>query len=427
MHKASIQEKRNLLARQIRKWRRAQQVYMPGAVPPSQTPDDTADGEDTSGPGAPESTCLVFPSELETSRRNAVCLHHVAEYEQQLRLAQLQDSLIELRRIRRIRYTLLLNHQTQVAGQGQRANTRSRALVNNIDDRIAKFVQRYRAAYNALLRLDPTGTWQETFLELKDQDNRGPGKEECERGLGDGSYELSWIWLSNPRAHGLTGTGNGEGGASQEEVNNVMRVHWTTLYAWTKRWAEEVDLLLKEMRRVVTFLHWKGEDWLTKLDVRLTTAPAGIQSGLQAYARKQAAIFHNLALSFSKLWHPNLISKGLDHSWTTKYIKRYEIPLPDTNTPTSRTRRMSTVKVLGEGPSQPSSSQHVQIPHSSNTTMHGDIMMLEEFIDDDNGIDDGDDDDYGDESEDSNSETVPFPLDTDSDDDSDGDFDIAIY
>ena len=428
MQKASIQEKRNVLARQIRKWQEAQLIYMPGAIPPPfQSPDDTADGNDASGPGTPEKTCLVFPSELETARRDVVCLHRVAEYEQQLRLAQLQDSLIELRRIRRIRYTLLLHHQTQVAGQGQRANTRSRALITNIDDRITKFVQRYRAAYNSLTRLDPTGTWQETFLELKDQDNRGPGKEECERGVGDGSYELSWIWLSNPRTHGAGRSEDCGDGASQEEVNDVMRVHWTTSYARTKRWAEEVDLLHEEMRRVVTFLQWKAEDWIAKVDVRSATAPPSIRSGLQAYARKQAAIHHDLAVSFSKLWCPVLISSGLDHSWVTEYLKRHGIPLPHPNIPTSRVQRPSSVRVLDGRPSQFSSGQHVQTQPSSNAVMYKDVMLLEEVIEDDNDGDDSEEDDCSDESDSSHSETcIPYP-DTDSDDDSDQEFDFDLY
>jgi hypothetical protein len=428
--KASIQEKRNILTRQIRKWREAQVIYMPGATTPSsQPPDSNADGNDIDGSESPESISLVLPSELETTRRNALCLHHVAEYEKQLRLAQLQDSLIELRRIRRIRYTLLVNHKTQVAGQGQRANTRSRSLISSVDDRITKFVQRYRAAYNALIRLDPTGTWQEMFLELKDQDNRGPGKEECERGLGDGSYELSWIWLSNPRTRDTSGTQAGdEGGASQEEVNDVMRVHWTTSYARAQRWTEEVDLLQEEMRRVVMFLQWKAEDWLAKQDVRLATATPSIQSGLRAYARKQAAVYHNLAVSFSKSWHPTFVSNGLNYSWITEYMKKHGMPFPDTDVATPQAQGVSTTTVLDGGPSQSSSSQHAQIQHLSNPTIYDDIVMLEEevpeYYDDDYDNDSGDNN----ESEGNSHGTwVSFPLDTNSDDDSDGEFDLDFY
>ena len=70
--------------------------------------------------------------------------------------------------------------------------------MNSVENRITKFVARYRASYQALLQLDPTGDWQEMFLELKDGDNRGPGKEPDEEGVGDGSYFHLWILLLNP-------------------------------------------------------------------------------------------------------------------------------------------------------------------------------------------------------------------------------------
>ena len=44
-------------------------------------------------------------------------------------------------------------------------------MLNGVENHIAKFVDHYCAAYRALLELDPTGSWRETFLELKDSDN----------------------------------------------------------------------------------------------------------------------------------------------------------------------------------------------------------------------------------------------------------------
>ena len=179
--KATVQEKRNSITRQIWKWRQAQVVYMPGALaPPFPTHDDDADADDTEGSDLPENIPLILPSEVESTRRPMICLHRVAEVEHELRLAQIKDSLIELCHARRIRYSLHLNHQTQIAGQGQRVETRSRSVVGTINERISKFVRRYRTAYNALLQLDPTGAWRKTYLELKDEDNRGPGKEDNE-------------------------------------------------------------------------------------------------------------------------------------------------------------------------------------------------------------------------------------------------------
>ena len=244
-----------------------------------------------------------------------------------MRLAQLKDSLVELQHTRKVRRRLLVNHYTQVAGQGQRVNTRSHSAVNIVETCITKFVERYHAAYQALLRLDPAGNWQDTFLELKDCDNRGPGKETEEEGVGDGSYFRSWIWLSNPRTPGTADGEVGEEGASDDNINEMLHVEWTTLFARLERWSEEVELLQEEIRRVVMFLEWKSADWLAKADPRGVNTASDIQSGLRAYARKQAAVFHNLAMSFAKFWRPTLVSYGLQHSWNTDYLKKNGIPL----------------------------------------------------------------------------------------------------
>ena len=397
--KASLQEKRNTLMRQIRKWRQAQLTYMPGAVAslPTHDPDLDENGEsDTGDPGTPENVPLILPSEVESTSRNAVCQHRVAEYEQQLRFAQLQDSLIELRRVRRIKHSLLMNHRTQVAGQGQRANTRSRAFINNIEERIEKFAQRYRAAYGALLQLDGTGTWQETYLELTVDDNRGLGKEEHEQGLGDGSYTFSWIWLLNPRACDAGyEPGFGEDEVSDEELNEVMRVQWTTSHARMERWSEEVKLLQEEMRRVLTFLEWKSGNWLAKRNMRLATASPSIQSGLEAYARKQAAIHHDLAVSFARLWYPVLVSHGLEHSWITKFVEQCETPSSDTDTSILPARETSESSVPGKAVSDPprsSANSHARSQGALGATMDGNDMLLEEATYVEGDEDDGDDD-----------------------------------
>ena len=140
-----------------------------------------------------------------------------------------------------------MNHWFQIASQGRRANTRSHSVIDGIQERINRFTQRYRAAYQALLQLDPSGKWQETYLELKDCDNRGPGKEPEEQGVGDGSYTPSWIWLLNPRARDPSGDTDIDEGATDEEVNNTMRVEWATSFARMERWAEEAVLLQEEM------------------------------------------------------------------------------------------------------------------------------------------------------------------------------------
>ena len=340
---ASVQERRNGIMREIKKWQEVQLVYMPGVVTtPFRAPEDTAEDNDIE---RAESVPLVLPSSLDSESRGRVCLQNVANHEQLFRLAQVKDSLIELRHSRKIRRTVVVNHHTQIAGQGVRTCTRSRAALNTVDARITKFVERYRAAYHALLQLDPTGSWRETYLELKDSDNRGPGKETEEVGVGDGSYFRSWIWSANPRNPDTVDGDVGEEGASEEDVNEMLRVEWTTAFARLERWSEEVELLQEEMRRVVAFLEWKSLDWLAKMDARAGDVSSDVQSGLRAYAQKQAAIFHNLAVSFAMLWYPTLVSYDLRHSWITEFLDKHKVPPPNVTKPTGPTRGIFKFRV----------------------------------------------------------------------------------
>ena len=105
-------------------------------------------------------------------------------------------------------------------------------------------------------------------------------------------------------------------------MNEALRVEWTTSFARLERWKEEVELLQEEMRRVVMFLQWKSQNWLAKVEVRRGNTTPDMESGLDAYARKQAAIYQNLAGSFTKLWRPTLVSYNLEHSWATAYLRR---------------------------------------------------------------------------------------------------------
>ena len=189
----------------------------------------------------------------------------------------------------------------------------------------------YHVAYQALHWLDPSGDWQEIYLELKDADNQGPGKESDKEGTGDGTYFCSWIWLLNPQVHDTTDSEAGEEGASKEDINKVLHVKWTTSFMRLERWAEEVELLQEEMQRVVVFLEWKSQDWLARVEVYGGNSTPDIQLGLNTYTKKQAAIYHDLAILFMKLWHPMLMSYDLQHSWVTEYMTKHGVSLINTN------------------------------------------------------------------------------------------------
>ena len=85
--KASVQEKQNIFLCWIRKWQQTQLVYMPGAMTPSLPTQHHNTNEDAGDFELPEKIPLILPLKAEPTQRNIVCLHNVAEHEQQLHLA----------------------------------------------------------------------------------------------------------------------------------------------------------------------------------------------------------------------------------------------------------------------------------------------------------------------------------------------------
>src|SRR6266567_3257583 len=83
------------------------------------------------------------------------------------------------------------------------------------------------------------------------------------------------------------------------------------------RYAEEVELLFEEMRRVLAFLEWDRDRWkkralnaperLHNATYPSTPATLGVQAafeeGLKAYALRQASVRERLLTAFSQQWH----------------------------------------------------------------------------------------------------------------------------
>ena len=173
----------------------------------------------------PETWPLSLPSSISEDERSR-CYNGIVETKRDLRLAQLQDGLVDLRRFRRTLRNLWLYFKTNTAGEGQKTQTKSRTIEVGVNNRIKRAVCRYRIAYGALLELDPTGDWKTDYRELRDEDNRGPLKEFEERGTGDGRYAPSWIWA----VPSLTPLGEGSV-AEHGEVNETAGHEWMTVSA----------------------------------------------------------------------------------------------------------------------------------------------------------------------------------------------------
>lgn len=173
---AELQEKRNKLSRRIELWRVDQAQHMPAIA---------ADLEHQ--PGAhPEKAALLLPSELPPCPE----LDSLRDKEARLRLAQADDSLAGLRRLLRITAGLAAYKFTQI-GFGQGPNTRARAQIDRFKEKVTLTAQRYRAAYQALISLDPQGEWMTRLRHLADSDIRWPSRDLDEA---EGTREISWIW-----------------------------------------------------------------------------------------------------------------------------------------------------------------------------------------------------------------------------------------
>jgi hypothetical protein len=106
-------------------------------------------------------------------------------------------------------------------------------------------------------------------------------------GTGETQRMMSWIWL----------TGNASDHADQDEI---LQIEWAKSRARAARTAEEVLLLREEMCRVIEFLRWKAEWWLSRANHK--SADKGMAEGLHAYAQKQALIQKNLSHRFQSIW-----------------------------------------------------------------------------------------------------------------------------
>jgi hypothetical protein len=301
------------LGRRINQWREVQVVYAPCVTTllPSATVDDTEGQQHTT----PEDLALYLPSALPATLRSTIPL--LVEKEKKLREAQCDDALGEIRRQRRILTGLVQFKKLNLAGQGNKPNTRVRSLYNRIQTKVTKADMRYQAARAALSTLDPNGDWSLRLQVLKPGDIRGPGKDPEE--VSNGRFIMSWIWLV-PRARS-----EGPDELRGDNLDESLRTEWVKAHARVQRWEEEYLLVQEEMRRTVVYLDWKAEWW----NLRALLPPfraADVAHGISAYAAKQAAMCSQLAARFSQVWEPVLESLGLNPQWIST---RHSAELPD--------------------------------------------------------------------------------------------------
>lgn len=93
-----------------------------------------------------------------------------------------------------------------------------------------------------------------------------------------------------------------------------MRAEWAINRARARRWEEEVELLLAEMRRGVAFFEYSAELWRSRIGAR-PDAARDIQSGLNSYAYQKHQMYTLLASSCRTRWREALKLCNLNDLW----------------------------------------------------------------------------------------------------------------
>ncbi|KAJ6452203.1 hypothetical protein C8R45DRAFT_1057032 [Mycena sanguinolenta] len=304
----ALQRARTLLLGKVKALHDIQDIYMPGLhtwISQQNPPLPTGSN------AMPETIPIYLPSSLPADCRQAVCVTALVEQEDALRTAQANEALRHLRAGLRTRTFAHKFRRKNLDGQG--AYTKSRELLDGIEDRIRTAATRYRAARAALLSLRGQGQWENIFHELQKDDIRGMNerllneeeKEENRKarlraGLpadadgtdidqyGEGRRVLSWIWYTG----GIRDSDAQKDGSLHEgtliHFLFVVWLTWTKARARADHWREELILLEEEMRRVLQFCVWKKGWWEGKVNCGREVS-AELEEGLRAYALAQVA------------------------------------------------------------------------------------------------------------------------------------------
>ncbi|KAK7022540.1 hypothetical protein R3P38DRAFT_3539761 [Favolaschia claudopus] len=315
----AMTERTSKLRRKIAAWIDIQHHFFPALANSRAREDAIRSSQMAAGDAIPgvvvSSITLWLPSQiLAEDNRDVVVKRSVLTHEYRLRVGQAAESLHEVRRLLLVRTHLY--KLKDVHARGVRQNTRSSDKIAALNEQVKRAAATYRVARAALVFLGPQlgrNEWEWSFLPLQEEDVRGlpqamfhdPERKKKKKKRGRKQKQnrpLSWIWVTR-----------GERWEAGDDVamNEAVRIEWAKTRARAMRWAEEVDLLEEEIRRIDQFLRWRADWWASQVGRR--SLPEGPQlEGETAYALRQASIQRMLAAEFAEEWKGlgDLIRRG---------------------------------------------------------------------------------------------------------------------
>ncbi|TFK74082.1 hypothetical protein BDN72DRAFT_914121 [Pluteus cervinus] len=281
LQKAKLRERRNRLLRRILSWIDLQKDHMPGV---SRLRKDCS----AMNQGIAESIPLLMPSAV---MKKVKVSQELLDFEWRYRIAQIGTTLDDLRRHLLLRDQLYSSKDRHV--RGQRANTRSRGVIQRLEGKVKNDAQKYRQILQQLISLNDVvkndGQWKKTWLPLAEADVSGL------RNFDEGRV-LSWIW----RRSGVVDNTDlrNEGESYLFLSSATVRIEWCKSRARAHRWQEECYLLQEEMWRVKAYFKYRSQEWRAA-----AATPHNIKNeGRRAYAIRQAAIFDSLYIRCISVW-----------------------------------------------------------------------------------------------------------------------------
>ncbi|KAG1779216.1 hypothetical protein EV702DRAFT_1216574 [Suillus placidus] len=301
-----ILQRSNTLRRRIDAWVKMQELYMPflAALRASER------SVSNNVPTAPEAIKLWLPSHISGTMP---CDIHLQTIEWKLRYGQAHDALRSLRSNLRAQTAILKYKDRHLRGQG--ANTRARNTLKAIEVRIEGAASTYEHAHKSLVVLAPRvnqtqSGWHSSLRPLDRADIRS--MTDILWGESEGTRKLSWIWSMRGAAPNEMDNDNTLEGRrlfillpSQAHSRSDMRIEWCKARARAMRWAEEVELLKEEMRRIQQFFEWDAQRW-DERGLGNALQDADQREGQMAYAKRQAVLRRMLAESFKTSWADTL-------------------------------------------------------------------------------------------------------------------------
>ncbi|KAF9488589.1 hypothetical protein BDN71DRAFT_1512944 [Pleurotus eryngii] len=274
--KAELQEQRNTLLHRILAWHELQANHMP-FVAANLLSDVQLSSE------KPETLTLFLPSQVSASYSTIQLLR---EKEARLRTSQAYNALSEMRRLLRITMGMWEFKFTNI-GFSQHGNTRAQTTIDHFCQKVTQASNRYRAVRSALISLDPNSPSLLSLKALEQADIWCPQHEDKEPCPGESRREISWIWWSEASgAEGVSHLFEDMQPISNEDINDCLKAEWCRSWARTAHWAEEQDLVLKEMCHVLSYLDWQAQWWRGQSHLHAATVSTELLDGLSAYTAK---------------------------------------------------------------------------------------------------------------------------------------------